>query len=441
MVLASRFLPGTRLPTYLAAGILHASFWRFALYSAIAVGLWTPLLVGLSAAFGEAFGTLFGALERRALPTLLAVVACYVALRLAVSAATWRGRRLLLSRWRRFTRWEFWPIWAFYPPVVLRVLWLGLKHRSLTLFTCVNPAISTGGFVGDSKAATLGALGAATDRVAPFRLLRDAPADARRAAAEAALEEMGLGFPVVLKPDIGERGSGVGIIRDPAALDAYLERARGDIILQQYVPGVEAGLFYYRVPGEATGHLFAITDKRFPTVTGDGRRTLETLILADDRAVCMARFLLDHHRQDLGRVPAAGEVVPLVQLGTHCRGAAFYDGAALRSGALEQAVDRVSQALPGFWFGRYDVRSPSHEALRRGEFTVIELNGASSEATSIYDPEHSVFDAWRVLFRQWDVLFAIAARNREAGCHPMPFGRLVSEIVRHRNAVAEHVAA
>ena len=441
VVLASRFLPGTRLPTYLAAGILHASFWRFTLYSVIAVGLWTPLLVGLSAVFGEAFGALFSSFERRALPTLLAIIASYVALRLLLGLATWRGRRLLLSSWRRLTRWEFWPMWAFYPPVVLRVLWLGMKHRSPTLFTCVNPAMPTGGFVGDSKAATLGALAERTDRVAPFRLLHDGPPAQRMAAARLAMRDLALDWPVVLKPDLGERGSGVGIIRDDAALLRYLESARGDIILQQYVAGVEAGLFYYRMPGEVTGHLFAITDKRFPTVTGDGQRTLEALILAGERTVCMARFLFDRHRARLAWVPPPGEVVPVVELGTHCRGSVFHDGAQLQSEALEHAVDRVSHALPGFWFGRYDVRSPSHDALRQGEFTVIELNGASAEATSIYDPRNSVFDAWRVLFRQWDVMFAIAARNREGGCRPTGLRELMAEIARHRNAVAGHVAA
>jgi pimeloyl-ACP methyl ester carboxylesterase/membrane protein DedA with SNARE-associated domain len=439
VVLASRFLPGTRLPTYLAAGILHASFWRFAWYSIIAVGLWTPLLVGLAALFGEAFAALFGSFERRALPTVLALIASWLGLRLALGLATWRGRRLLLSRWRRLTRWEFWPMWAFYPPVVLRAVWLGVRHRSLTLFTCANPAMPSGGFVGESKAAILGALAEGCDRVAPFRLLRSGPGGID--AARRAMAELGLDFPVVLKPDVGERGSGVGIIRDDPAMQRYLAPASGAVILQQYVSGVEAGLFYYRIPGDESGHLFALTDKRFPTVTGDGRRTLETLILADDRAVCMARFLLDRHRTRLAWVPVAGESVPLVELGTHCRGSAFFDGASLRTRDLEREVDRVSRTLPGFWFGRYDVRSPSHEALRRGEFTVIELNGASAEATSIYDPRYSVFDAWRVLFTQWDVLFAIGARNRAQGCHPMSLRQLVAELIRHRNIVAGHVAA
>ena len=48
VILVSRFTPGTRVVTYLAAGLLRTSFWRFALFLAIAVALWTPLLVGIA---------------------------------------------------------------------------------------------------------------------------------------------------------------------------------------------------------------------------------------------------------------------------------------------------------------------------------------------------------------------------------------------------------
>jgi hypothetical protein len=46
------------------------------------------------------------------------------------------------------------------------------------------------------------------------------------------------------------------------------------------------------------------------------------------------------------------------------------------------------------------------------------LNGAASEATNIYDARNSVFAAYRTLFRQWDLVFAIGAANRKRGCAP-----------------------
>src|SRR5690606_36239354 len=136
----------------------------------------------------------------------------------------WRGRRLLLSRWRRLTRWEFWPRWAFYPPVVLYVLWLALRHRVLLGFTAVNPAIPGGGFAGESKSGILGGLAGRPERVARYTALPAAlPAEERVARAAAFQATLPAAWPLVLKPDIGERGSGVAITRTDAEVRAYLE--------------------------------------------------------------------------------------------------------------------------------------------------------------------------------------------------------------------------
>ncbi len=53
VVLASRFTPGLRLPTYLAAGLLKTRFWTFAGYFLLAAAVWTPLLVGGTALAGD----------------------------------------------------------------------------------------------------------------------------------------------------------------------------------------------------------------------------------------------------------------------------------------------------------------------------------------------------------------------------------------------------
>ena len=81
---------------------------------------------------------------------------------------TFKGRRLLLSSWRRATKWEFWPPWVFYPPLLVYIGYLMLKHRSATLFTAANPAIVGGGFVGESKFTILQCLAGAPSHVARF---------------------------------------------------------------------------------------------------------------------------------------------------------------------------------------------------------------------------------------------------------------------------------
>ncbi|MBC8010724.1 MAG: hypothetical protein H7067_11590 [Burkholderiales bacterium] len=233
-----------------------------------------------------------------------------------------------------------------------------------------------------------------------------------------------------MKPDVGERGRGVVIARSEDEVTAKLAEDAGRLIVQAYVPGVEFGVFYTRQPGATRGEIFAITDKRTLAVVGDGRRTLEELILGDERAVGMAAYFLNEYKGRLAETPAAGAKVTLAELGTHCRGALFLDGTALRTEALEAAVDEVSRAYDGFYFGRYDVRAESAEALRRGEFTVIELNGLSSEATSIYDPQHSVFFGWRMLCAQWRRAFEIGAENRRRGSRVWT-AREVWRLVRH----------
>jgi hypothetical protein len=333
-------------------------------------------------------------------------------------SAAHKRRRWLVSRWRRTTRWEFWPAWALYPPLAGYIALLGVKHRSATVFTAANPAIEAGGFVRESKYEILRGLAGGGDFVARSCLIegRLKAADKLRLAMSF-MAEHSLTLPLVLKPDCGQRGSGVVVVRSHGDLVKRLARSRVNTIVQEFVSGPEFGVFYYRRPGETAGHIFSITDKRMPAVTGDGVRTLEELILDDERAVCGARLYCDRFRHRLAEVPAEGEVIPLAELGTHCRGAMFFDGGHLETAALAARFDTIARSFNGFFFGRFDVRAAGGvEAFQEGrEFKIVELNGVTSEATHIYDPGCSLLDAYRVLMRQWAIAFEIGAENRRRG--------------------------
>lgn len=441
VIFVSRFLPGARLPTYFAAGALNTSFWKFALYFAIACAVWTPLLVGLSMVLGkELIQSAVFAGQGLLLKAIIAGVLIYALVKLLVRLSTWKGRRLLLSSWRRMTHWEFWPPYIFYPPVIAYVAWLILKHRSLTLFTAANPAIPGGGFIGESKAEILHGLESASEFLPRWSLLKSASDfDERLAQAKHFLASHQLRYPVVLKPDAGQRGSGVGIIQSEAELESYLRQANVDTLIQEHAPGEEFGVFYYRYPNQPKGHIFAITEKRFPSVVADGASTLEQLILNDSRAVCMAGFLLDKHADHLWDVAKAGEKFQLVDLGTHCRGAVFLDGGWVKTEKLELVIDRICQGFDGFYFGRFDIRTPSVEDFKQGRnFKVIELNGVTSEATSIYDPKNSVFAAYKILFEQWRIAFEIGAQNRQRGFQPTPAGMLLKWMIEYREQSQAH---
>ncbi|MFN7930133.1 MAG: alpha/beta fold hydrolase [Blastocatellia bacterium] len=435
VIFASRFVPGARLPTYFAAGLLHTNFWWFTFYFALACAAWTPLLVALSAWLGGNFiERVYLGNQHFLLIALFVGFLLLLLIKLAMRLSTWRGRRLLLGQWRRLLRWEFWPMWAFYPPVVFYIAYLALKHRSPTLFTACNPAIPASGFVGESKTQILHGLHHAEEFLPRYQLIPAADnVDERIARARAFLQTHQLAYPVVLKPDAGERGNGVQVIRSDDDLAQYFRTFAHDAILQEYAEGEEFGVFYYRYPNDAHGQIFAITEKRFPVVIGDGEHTLEHLILDDERAVCMAEFYSDKQGARLFDVPATGEKIQLVEIGAHSKGTIFLDGTHYKTDALEATIDRICQSFEGFYFGRFDLRVSSLEALQQGrDFKIIELNGVTSEATSIYDPKNSVFDAYRVLFAQWRMAFEIGRQNKTRGTKPTSPRELLSIIMAAR---------
>lgn len=336
-----------------------------------------------------------------------------------------RALRKLVGRWKRLCRWEFWPPYLFYPPVVAYVVYLGIRFRNWTLFTAANPAIPAGGFVGESKHEILDGLNGAESWLPRFTLLPIEEPIQRLARATEFIDGHRLRFPVVLKPDAGQRGSGVSVVRSLEQVREYLDRAPFPVILQEYVSGEEYGVFYCRYPGDERGRVFSVTEKRMPVLIGDGKRTLEELILADDRAVCMTDFYLSKNSQRIREVPAPGEKVQLVEIGTHCRGAIFLDGADTITPALEDVVDQIAKTFDGFFFGRFDIRVPSRQDLMAGQnLQIIELNGVTSEATHIYDPRLGLFDAYRVLFQQWRIAFEIGDRNRSRGARTASVGDL-----------------
>jgi hypothetical protein len=155
----------------------------------------------------------------------------------------------------------------------------------------------------------------------------------------------------------------------------------------------------------------------------------------------MARFYLGKNEDRLWETPGEGERVQLVELGTHCRGAIFLDGQWVKTESLEEVIDRISRSFAGFYYGRFDIRAQSIEDFKEGEnFKVIELNGVTSEATHIYDPRNSLFDAYRVLFEQWRVAFEIGAANRRRGVRPATAKELMRLLIEYRERSGAHLS-
>ena len=439
-IILSRAVPGTRLPTYLTAGLLRVPPGRFIAITAVACVVWVTALFGFSYHIGMMVISEF-AMFRSEAGKLAAciVVAAFLAWPLRkvlkkVSVST------LPAGFKRIARWEFWPTALFYIPVAAKYLVLAMKYRSLSLPTMSNPGMLTGGLIGESKFETLEDLSRThPEFVAKTDLVRFESAERQLDQIRSLRNEGRFDFPIVLKPNVAQRGFGFKIIHSDDEARSYFEQFSRDTLIQEYVPGPhEAGIFYYRLPHEAHGKIHSIIAKGFPAVMGDGQSTLEELIRRHPRASLKPDPFLKRFGVERTRVLAADERLQLVQAGNHCQGAVFLDGDWLLSDELERTIDRLSTSIPGFFVGRYDVRYTSEEGLRMGrDFKIVELNGASAEP-NIYDPGNSLRNAYRTLFRHWEVIFAIADENRSRGVPCTPLKTIWQNWLRYQERSANY---
>ncbi len=434
IIIASRFVPGSRFPTYFTAGAIGASFFMFIIYFGIASIIWTPILVETAYLVGNNMIEYFEVYQEYALWVLLGILALFMFIfKVLIPSFTFRGRRLLFSRYKRFINWEFWPIPIIYLPVFIYSIILSIKYRSFTMFTAANPAIEHGGFKNESKSDILEKL--KVDDIALFEVIEgNAVLEDKMDQVHAFIDLIDTSFPIVIKPVTGERGAGVRIVKDELLLEKALKFEVRDVIVQEYIPGKEFGIFYYRYPGSDVGKIFSITEKSMPKLIGDGKHTLEHLILKDSRAVCLAEYHIDHHADHIFDIPDDGEVIHLVELGTHARGSIFYDGMKYKTSDLEQRIDEIAKEFDGFQFGRFDIRVPSIDDLKHGKnYKVIELNGVTSESTHIYHPGYSIWNAWKTLIRQWEIAYQIGFENAALGHKPSSLKALLSTLTQENN--------
>ena len=336
---------------------------------------------------------------------------------------------------------EFWPGWLFYIPVVAFWILMGLRHRSFSLPTAANPWVETGGLCGERKTTILDQAGPeAIAWIAPYVVVTTGVDDHARVLQ--AMADAGLSFPVVVKPNIGCNGTGVRLVASDAALETTLAefpRAIELVVQELVVHDGEAGIFYIREPDAPTGRITSLTLKEAPVITGDGRSTIRSLILADERFRHAPQLYLPRLKDRHDEVLKQGERLRLVFAGNHCKGSIFIDGGHDVTRALSSRVDSIMQAFPDFHFGRLDVRFESSATLRSGEgFRIIEINGVGSEATHIWDPHTSLWAAYRDQFEHYRIAFEIGAQMRQRGAKPTPLRELLASWRLQRRLMASY---
>jgi hypothetical protein len=331
-----------------------------------------------------------------------------------------------MSFWTRITKsnfairlksWEYWPFGILQFPVFFYYLWLSIKARSLLFFTASNPGIPMGGMFGESKYEILKKIPSA---YVPRTILIQIPTTTNEVVGR--LTSEGFNYPVIFKPDLGERGFMVKKISDDSQVADYLKAIRIDFIVQEFVDlPLEYGVFYTRFPQVPKGKVTSVVAKEMLTVKGDGKSTLRELILNKDRAKLQWDKLKITHSSRLNEVIERDQVFELVGIGNHALGTTFRDGTSLIDERLCEAFDRISKQIEGFYFGRFDLRCKSIEHLRSGDVKVMELNGCGAEPAHIYEPGFSIFKGIGVMLEHWRNIYHIALENRKRGTRFITF--------------------
>ncbi len=315
------------------------------------------------------------------------------------------------TTWIKLTRWEFWPTYIVYFPVALYYVWLAIKSRSFFFFSLANHGMEMGGLYGASKFKQLRQL---SDQIKPTTVFCEAGTDSAQLLQ--AIEIAEISFPVILKPDCGERGKGVLLIRNDIEL-AQQPVLQADSVIQTYIDyGFEAGVFFYRIPGNEKGHIPSIVIKEFLTVIGDGESSIKELIDINDRALLVRNQLIARLGRSADEVLTVGEIKILEPIGNHNRGTKFVDGRHLINPELEQIFTEISAQLAGFNYGRFDLRAPSLEDFIKGEnIKILEVNGVNAEPAHIYDPGIRLTTGINTLLKHWNTIYTISKLNRKLG--------------------------
>jgi membrane protein DedA with SNARE-associated domain len=108
IIIAARFVPGSRFPTYLVAGILKTRMPVFLGYFVLAVALWTPFIIGISTIVGTPMLNFIEAYQDYALLIfILIVLIIYLLYTLIAPLTTVTGRRRLIVKWERYKERNF----------------------------------------------------------------------------------------------------------------------------------------------------------------------------------------------------------------------------------------------------------------------------------------------------------------------------------------------
>ena len=301
----------------------------------------------------------------------------------------------------RFIKFEYWSFWFFYFPFTLQWLFYSIRSLSFVYFTRVNYKTPFGAFFQYSKYQM-------TQNIDANYLPQTIFFQSKEEVTEK-LDNALFNSKFIYKPDVGERGVGVAIYYSLQDWEKTYKNCIYPCMIQEYIDyPIELGILFYKYPSGKKG-IFSIVGKKFLEVTGNGKDTLESLILNEIRAATRINFLKSKFSTSWNSIIPEEKKILLEEIGNHNRGTTFLNYNHLINDQLVEVIAKITENIEGFHYGRLDLKCLSLEDLYNGKnIKIIEVNGAASEAAHIYDPNMSLIEAYRDVFLSNRIVFKIS---------------------------------
>lgn len=315
----------------------------------------------------------------------------------------------------KLTHWESWHHHVKYIPLAPVWLWYCLKARSFWFFTASNPSITFGGFEGESKQEIYEQL---PNGSYPKSAYVSPKSDFL--AVEQLIEERGFSFPFVVKPNVGMMGFMFRKISSMKELRLYHEKVPVNYIVQKLIDyPIEVSVFYYRIPGRAGGTISGFLMKQPPEIVGDGRSTILELIRGNKDLEYKIDEINMRHQDRLDMVLPAGKRFILSHASNRSQGGKLLSLEHEIDEKLTAVFDRISEHSRYFYYGRYDIKCASIEALKEGtDFFILEYNGAGAGVQHIYGNGLSLWQACKLILSHWEKLYQISVHNNKVNGIP-----------------------
>lgn len=315
------------------------------------------------------------------------------------------------SWWYKQTHFEFFSIHRLYLPVLFYSLYQSLVFRKIHWYAYVNPRIYNAGLNEHSKQEVLKYF-SKKNSIPSFFIKKGST----QKQLEQKFLDSKLSFPLVVKPDHATRGKRIYKVY---SLDELLETYNNsvDYLIQETIDlPEEFAIFYVRYPNDDKGTVTSLVQKEFMKFIGDGKKTLMQLICEHPRAwLYLTRMKEIFTYDELHKIVQKNNIIKASFVGSHSGGTVFYNKNHLISKKLSQYIDSLTKKVPEFYYGRYDVKAESFDALENGDFKILELNAAIGEPVHMYDPTTTIIEGYSILLGYWSIMKKIALQNKKRG--------------------------